>query len=163
MCWNADRTSRSLVGAIVLCFCVRHVSLKVPLSTLNPAPKTIVEYRQTVRAELLSNQGSKHQEEQLLDASVFAKRKRSGGMPDLNGSNYYIFFIHLYFLEDFMYPDGRTVFGTGWEITDVGTYSVVSKSGFVPGYSAGLAFVPEFKLGLYFCFMIFRICFPNRK
>lgn len=47
----------------------------------------------------------------------------------------------------FMYPDGRTVFGTGWEITDVGTYSVVSKSGFVPGYSAGFAFVPEFKLG----------------
>jgi len=51
-----------------------------------------------------------------------------------------------------MYPDGRTVFGTGWEITDVGTYSVVSKSGFVPGYSAGFAFVPEFKLGLYFSF-----------
>ncbi|KAL9972637.1 hypothetical protein ACROYT_G018984 [Oculina patagonica] len=48
---------------------------------------------------------------------------------------------------DFMYPDGRTVFGTGWEITDVGTYSVITKSGFIPGYSAGFAFVPEFKLG----------------
>ncbi|KAJ7393002.1 hypothetical protein OS493_008250 [Desmophyllum pertusum] len=48
---------------------------------------------------------------------------------------------------DFMYPDGTTVFGTGWEIKDVGTYSVVTKSGFVPGYSAGFAFVPEFKLG----------------
>ena len=47
-----------------------------------------------------------------------------------------------------MYPDGRTVFGTGWEITDVGTYSVIAKSGFVPGYSAGFAFIPEFKLGL---------------
>lgn len=56
-----------------------------------------------------------------------------------------------------MYPDGRTVFGTGWEITDVGTYSVVTKSGFVPGYSAGFAFVPEFKLGLCFCFLFFRI------
>ena len=61
-----------------------------------------------------------------------------------------------------MYPDGRTVFGTGWEITDVGTYSVVSKSGFVPGYSAGFAFVPEFKLGLYFCcFSAFD--FPTRS
>lgn len=48
---------------------------------------------------------------------------------------------------DFMYPDGSTVFGTGWEIIDAGTYSVVTKSGFVPGYSAGFAFVPEFKLG----------------
>lgn len=46
-----------------------------------------------------------------------------------------------------MYPDGSTVFGTGWEIIDAGTYSVVTKSGFVPGYSAGFAFVPEFKLG----------------
>ena len=58
-----------------------------------------------------------------------------------------------------MYPDGRTVFGTGWEITDVGTYSVVSKSGFVPGYSAGFAFVPEFKLGLYFYFLILFLAF----
>lgn len=58
-----------------------------------------------------------------------------------------------------MYPDGRTVFGTGWEITDVGTYSVVTKSGFVPGYSAGFAFVPEFKLGLCFCFL-FSAFFP---
>lgn len=48
---------------------------------------------------------------------------------------------------DFIYPDGSTVFGTGWEIIDAGTYSVVTKSGFVPGYSAGFAFVPEFKLG----------------
>ena len=65
-----------------------------------------------------------------------------------------------------MYPDGRTVFGTGWEITDVGTYSVVSKSGFVPGYSAGFAFVPEFKLGLYFCFSLFfflAFAFPTRR
>lgn len=58
-----------------------------------------------------------------------------------------------------MYPDGKTVFGTGWEITDVGTYSVVSKSGFVPGYSAGFAFVPEFKLGLFFCFLILFLAF----
>lgn len=48
---------------------------------------------------------------------------------------------------DFMYPDGTTVFGTGWEIKDIGTYSVIMKSGFIPGYSAGFAFVPEFKLG----------------
>ena len=60
-----------------------------------------------------------------------------------------------------MYPDGRTVFGTGWEITDVGTYSVVSKSGFVPGYSVGFAFVPEFKLGLYFCFLILFLAFAS--
>ena len=60
-----------------------------------------------------------------------------------------------------MYPDGRTVFGTGWEITDVGTYSVVSKSGFVPGYSAGFAFVPEFKLGLYFHFLILVLSFAS--
>lgn len=60
-----------------------------------------------------------------------------------------------------MYPNGRTVFGTGWEITDVGTYSVVSKSGFVPGYSAGFAFVPEFKLGLYFCFLILFLAFAS--
>lgn len=48
---------------------------------------------------------------------------------------------------DFMYPDGKTVFGTGWEITDVGTFSIIMKTGFIPGYSAGFAFVPEFKLG----------------
>ncbi|XP_068721013.1 putative beta-lactamase-like 1 isoform X2 [Montipora capricornis] len=48
---------------------------------------------------------------------------------------------------DFMYPDGKTVFGTGWEITDVGTFSIITKTGFIPGYSAGFAFVPEFKLG----------------
>jgi len=48
---------------------------------------------------------------------------------------------------DFMYPDGTTVFGTGWEIKDVGTYSIIMKTGFIPGYSAGIAFVPEFKLG----------------
>ena len=48
---------------------------------------------------------------------------------------------------DFMYPDGKTVFGTGWEIIDVGTYSIIMKTGFIPGYSSGFAFVPEFKLG----------------
>lgn len=48
---------------------------------------------------------------------------------------------------DFMYPDGKTVFGTGWEITDVGTFSIIMKTGVMPGYSAGFAFVPEFKLG----------------
>ena len=50
-------------------------------------------------------------------------------------------------LVDFMYPDGTTVFGTGWEIKDAGTYSVLMKTGYIPGYSAGFAFVPEFKLG----------------
>ena len=48
-----------------------------------------------------------------------------------------------------MYPDGKTVFGIGWEITDLGTFSVIMKTGVVPGYSAGFAFVPEFKLGSY--------------
>ena len=46
-----------------------------------------------------------------------------------------------------MYPDGKTVFGTGWEMTDVGTFSIIMKTGVMPGYSAGFAFVPEFKLG----------------
>lgn len=46
-----------------------------------------------------------------------------------------------------MYPDGTTVFGTGWEIKDAGTYSVLMKTGYIPGYSAGFTFVPEFKLG----------------
>lgn len=62
-----------------------------------------------------------------------------------------------------MYPDGRTVFGTGWEIIDLGTYSVIAKSGFVPGYSAGFAFVPEFKLGLYFSFLFLCIFSQEEK
>lgn len=56
-----------------------------------------------------------------------------------------------------MYPDGKTMFGTGWEITDVGTFSIIMKTGVMPGYSAGFAFVPEFKLGS--C-LSFEIVYP---
>ncbi|EDO37212.1 predicted protein [Nematostella vectensis] len=47
----------------------------------------------------------------------------------------------------FVYPDGQTMFGLGWEMKISGAYLVVSKAGIAPGYSAGFLLLPQLKLG----------------
>ncbi|XP_048589554.1 putative beta-lactamase-like 1 isoform X1 [Nematostella vectensis] len=47
----------------------------------------------------------------------------------------------------FVYPDGQTMFGLGWEMKISGAYLVVSKDGIAPGYSAGFLLLPQLKLG----------------
>ena len=48
----------------------------------------------------------------------------------------------------YVYPDANSMFGTGWEMRQIGSYLLAFKAGLIPGYSAGFAVVPELKLGL---------------
>jgi len=47
----------------------------------------------------------------------------------------------------FLNYDGKTLFGTPWEMVFTNTYLVRSKGGNVPGYSAQFSYIPELGLG----------------
>lgn len=52
------------------------------------------------------------------------------------------------FLAVFVNADGKTGFGTPWEIMFNDNYTIRTKGGNVPGYSALFSYIPELKLSM---------------
>ena len=51
----------------------------------------------------------------------------------------------------FLNTDGKTLFGSPWEMMFIDTYLVRTKSGNIPGYSAQFSYVPELGLSKLKC------------